>query len=163
MASAQRFSIRSAGSDVSTTAMLDHGAVTIEGIDSTFRVERAADGCYLVSDGSRIWRVFVAGPAEARQVWVDGLVAELEVISDHAPRKRRRASHGDLTAAPMPATVLQVLVGVGQAVSQGDVVLKLEAMKMELPIRASKSGTVTALHCQTGDLVQPGVPLIDIS
>jgi biotin carboxyl carrier protein len=73
-----------------------------------------------------------------------------------------RATHGAL-AAPMPGTIIDVAVGVGQPVRAGDVLLTIEAMKMELPIRAPKDGIVSAIRCAPGDLVQPGPPLIEIS
>jgi urea carboxylase len=38
----------------------------------------------------------------------------------------------------------------------------LEAMKMELPIKAPRDGRVTAVHCKPGELVQPGVPLLEL-
>ena len=69
--------------------------------------------------------------------------------------------HGALTA-PMPATVRRVLVGVGDAVKRGDSLVILEAMKMELPVRADVAGIVTAVHCREGELVQPGLTLIEI-
>ena len=64
--------------------------------------------------------------------------------------------------APMPATVVKVLVEPGQAVAEGDTVLVLEAMKMELPIRAPRAGVVKAVHCAQGELVQPGVALVEL-
>ena len=62
----------------------------------------------------------------------------------------------------MPATVRAVLVDVGAQVHVGDPVVTLEAMKMELSLRAPSDGTVTAIHCQVGELVQAGVPLAEI-
>jgi 3-methylcrotonyl-CoA carboxylase alpha subunit len=64
--------------------------------------------------------------------------------------------------APMPATVVAINTAVGQAVHEGDTVIVLEAMKMELPIRAPRTGVVKAVHCAQGDLVQPGVNLLEI-
>jgi 3-methylcrotonyl-CoA carboxylase alpha subunit len=64
--------------------------------------------------------------------------------------------------APMPATVARIQAQVGQRVTRGDTLLILEAMKMELPVRATSDGTVTAISCAEGELVQPGVPLIEI-
>ena len=63
----------------------------------------------------------------------------------------------------MPATVLSVLASVGQTVKPGDTLLMLEAMKMELPVRAPREGVVTAIHCREGELVQPGVMLVDVT
>ncbi len=56
----------------------------------------------------------------------------------------------------MPATVVKILVEPGAPVSKGDIVLMLEAMKMELPVRASRDGVVRAVLCKPGELVQPG-------
>jgi urea carboxylase len=62
----------------------------------------------------------------------------------------------------MPGTVVRVDVAPGATVRRGDTLVILEAMKMELPIRATSDGVVKALHCRPGDLVQPGVPLVDV-
>jgi len=59
--------------------------------------------------------------------------------------------------------VIDVAVGVGQQVRAGDILLTLEAMKMELPIRAPRDGIVSAVRCVPGELVQPGPPLIEIT
>jgi 3-methylcrotonyl-CoA carboxylase alpha subunit len=78
-----------------------------------------------------------------------------------AVRARPASHHGSLTA-PMPATVVRIEAEVGTQVKRGETLLILEAMKMELPVRASSDGTVTAVNCREGDLVQPGVALIEI-
>jgi biotin carboxyl carrier protein len=62
----------------------------------------------------------------------------------------------------MPATVVRIQAEVGQKVASGETLLILEAMKMELPVRAPADGTVTVVNCAVGDLVQAGVPLIEI-
>jgi biotin carboxyl carrier protein len=62
----------------------------------------------------------------------------------------------------MPATVVRIDAAEGTKVSAGDVVITLEAMKMELPLKAARDGVVTRLRCRPGELVQPGVPLADI-
>ena len=64
--------------------------------------------------------------------------------------------------SPMPATVRKVLVGAGDTVRKNDVLIVLEAMKMELPVKATADGRVGKVCCREGDLVQPGVPLIEL-
>jgi biotin carboxyl carrier protein len=121
------------------------------------------DGRYAVSDGTTIMHVRVAGPPEARFVSTGGQAARLEIeVEGQAPRPKRRAGSGE-TSAPMPATVIAIGVEIGQQVEAGAVLLKLEAMKMELPVRAPKSGTVSAIRCRVGELVQPGVPLVELA
>ena len=78
-------------------------------------------------------------------------------------RAARRKSHGESgVMAPMPATVVAIKTAVGETVDEGDAVIVLEAMKMELPIKAPRTGVVKAIHCAKGDLVQPGISLLEI-
>jgi 3-methylcrotonyl-CoA carboxylase alpha subunit len=63
----------------------------------------------------------------------------------------------------MPASVVSIKVRAGDAVTAGDVLILLEAMKMELPVKAPRDGIVGQLLCREGELVQPGVPLIELA
>ncbi|MCX7025755.1 MAG: biotin/lipoyl-binding protein [Spirochaetes bacterium] len=65
--------------------------------------------------------------------------------------------------APMPGTVISVRVSVGQAVKRGDVILILEAMKMENEICATMDGVVSALRVQAGASVNTGDPMLDLA
>jgi len=87
----------------------------------------------------------------------------------HAP-KRKSHSHasagagsGNLIKAPMQSTVVKIAVAVGEAVQEGDLVLVLEAMKMEQPIIAHKSGTITSISAEVGVTVGAGTALLEIS
>jgi biotin carboxyl carrier protein len=62
----------------------------------------------------------------------------------------------------MPATVLAIHVTAGQRVSRGDLLMVLEAMKMELPIRAPREGVIKAIRCRVGELAQPDMTLIEM-
>lgn len=68
---------------------------------------------------------------------------------------------GTLTA-PMPATVLAIHVAPGQVVARDEILLVLEAMKMELPVRAPRNGRIATIGCRPGDLVQAGVVLLEL-
>jgi biotin carboxyl carrier protein len=63
----------------------------------------------------------------------------------------------------MPATVRQIRVAVGDAVTRGETLILLEAMKMELPVRAGTDGIVARIDCAEGELVEPGRPLLEIT
>ncbi len=110
--------------------------------------------------GDRSERAWTAAAGDTRWVFLDGRVYEFD-IKRGAARKRGGAHPGSLTA-PMPATVRRVLVSAGDTVKRGDLLVILEAMKMELPVRADAAGRIAAVHCREGELVQPGVTLVDM-
>jgi biotin carboxyl carrier protein len=72
------------------------------------------------------------------------------------------ASSGEPVAAPMPGTILSVNVTAGQSVKSGDVLVVLEAMKMENEIKAPKDGTVASVNVSKGETVDTGATLVTI-
>jgi acetyl-CoA/propionyl-CoA carboxylase biotin carboxyl carrier protein len=85
------------------------------------------------------------------------------------PKPRKRGSHaaagtasGDAVTAPMQGTVVKVAVEEGQEVSTGDLVVVLEAMKMENPVTAHKDGTITGLAVEPGAAITQGTVLAEI-
>lgn len=115
-------------------------------------------GVFRVGDTSPR-RAWAAADGNVRWVFLDGHVYTIETARG-AGRPRARG-HGSL-AAPMPATVRKIGVAAGDRVKAGDVLIVLEAMKMELPVRAPRAGVVKALLCSEGELVQPGVSLVTL-
>ena len=77
-------------------------------------------------------------------------------------KKSAAAATGDSVAAPMQGTIVKVEVAEGQQVAAGDLIVVLEAMKMEQPLTAHKAGTVTALNAEVGVTVQAGTSLCEI-
>jgi biotin carboxyl carrier protein len=127
---------------------------------SSVRVTPLGDGRYRVSEGTRQWVAYGVATRDERWVFFEGRVHVIDV----SPPSRRKARHGhDETAlaSPMPATVVMINVRQGQQVEKGDLLVMLEAMKMELPIKAPRDGRVAALNCKPGELVQPGIPLLE--
>jgi 3-methylcrotonyl-CoA carboxylase alpha subunit len=105
---------------------------------------------YALKDKHRVW-VFLEG----RSYLIEG--------DDRAGDVRAHSTDDQMAlSAPMPATVIAITATPGQEVAAGDLLVMLEAMKMELPIRAPRAGRVKALACREGDLVQPGVPLVEM-
>ena len=81
-------------------------------------------------------------------------------------RERKKASanvSGDALTAPMQGTIVKIDVAEGQEVSAGDLIVVLEAMKMEQPLTAHKSGKITALNAQVGTTVPAGTLLCEIT
>lgn len=139
-------------------------------------VTSLGEGVYRVTEGSRARLAYAAGPSDARWVFLDGRVYVIEGSPEGLPhhaqpsgvaqpvkaaKRRSFRDEGTLTA-PMPATVIGIIVEPGQRVSAGDVLIMLEAMKMELPIRSPRDGAVKTISCRPGELVQPGVPLLEL-
>jgi biotin carboxyl carrier protein len=114
---------------------------------------------YLMKDGERQVRVAVATGSDATWVFVDGQVWR---VAKDADRRRDRSRGDSSVMAPMPAAVVAINTAPGTTVKEGDTLIVLEAMKMELPIRAPRGGVVKAVHCVKGELVQPGVNLLEI-
>lgn len=72
------------------------------------------------------------------------------------------AASGEPLNCPMPGTIISVNVSAGQKVKLGDVVVVLEAMKMENEIKAPKDGTITSVNVNKGDAVESGTLLVTI-
>jgi len=123
-------------------------------------VTRIAEGAYRVEHDGQTTIVYVAGPAGNRWAFWNGRVFRVEEPAA-APRRGRGHVAQSLTA-PMPATVIKVLVEAGASIKKGDTILVLEAMKMELPIRAPGDARVVAVHCKEGELVQPDTVLVEL-
>lgn len=124
-------------------------------------VESLGDGWYLVGDGSRRWQVAVASSATSHWVFVGGLVTQVSAARDNKVRERTRGTAEAGVTAPMPATVVAIHVTPGETVQAGATLIVLEAMKMEMPLRAPRGGVIKSIHCATGELVQPGINLLE--
>lgn len=126
-------------------------------------VTRIAPGAYRVERDGRQSVVYVAGAEGDLWAFTDGQVFREQQHRDGASGGSRPPEGGHyMLNAPMPATVIKVLVAPGQAVRHGDTLLVLEAMKMELPVRAPADGIVKAVHCHEGELVQPDRTLVEL-
>jgi acetyl-CoA/propionyl-CoA carboxylase biotin carboxyl carrier protein len=87
--------------------------------------------------------------------------------SSRKPKRERKkkegaAASGDAVTSPMQGTIVKVAVTEGQEVDMGDVVVVLEAMKMEQPLKAHKAGTVTGLTAEVGDSVTSGAVICEV-
>jgi len=148
----------------------DELAISIQKSGSTFQIKGenrtheievisvADDTAELRINGRRKLVPF-SRKADTLQFIYEGETYSTEVGETKSLRKR---GHELSMTAPMPGAVLKIFVKAGDVVTKGSPLLILEAMKMEHQISATYDGTVRAVHCTTGELVQPGVDLISI-
>jgi len=97
---------------------------------------------------------------ESEHIWVtlDGQTFCFHRL--HGERSEQSSSPGGFQA-PMPCKVLNVNVSKGDRVSKGDVLIVMEAMKMEHRIEAPSDGQITAIHAKSGELVAQGFELLE--
>ena len=126
--------------------------------------------------------------SETRKVIVDGVEFDVEIeqdgdmwkatvegqtfevqVPDAGPAPKQRRSSGGKSkksgkvSANIPGKVVTVEVSLGDEVQEGQVVMILEAMKMQNEIQAPVSGTVTEIHCEEGQAIEANVPLLVIT
>jgi len=85
---------------------------------------------------------------------------------EQAPKKTEKAAtvgDGELMSAPMPGTILDIMVTEGQTVKKGEIILILEAMKMENEIAAPADGVVSKIYTSKSSTVNAGDPLLTIA
>ncbi len=80
-----------------------------------------------------------------------------------APAPTMPASEGEPVAAPLAGNIWKVHAKPGQSVQEGDVLLILEAMKMETEVRAHQAGTIGSVFVKEGDSVVVGDPLLNLA
>jgi acetyl-CoA/propionyl-CoA carboxylase biotin carboxyl carrier protein len=114
-------------------------------------------------------RVTVEVDGRRLEVVLPGGLASGGVVSAVRPARRRGGGHaaaaagGDALTSPMQGTIVKIAVTEGQQVEEGQQVVVLEAMKMEQPINAHKSGTVTGLQAEQGSTVTAGAVICEIT
>ena len=106
-----------------------------------------------------VWNVTVQG--KQFQIEIEGGAA-----AEQGVKKRKRGGRGKKSgtiSSTIPGKIVSIAISEGQQVSEGDVVMILEAMKMQNEIHAPLSGTVSAVNCKPGDSVEANSPLVVIT
>lgn len=102
---------------------------------------------------------------DALSIWLDGRTYHLDLLSAAGRRAGAStalgASDGEIKT-PMPGTILKVLSQVGDTVEANQPLIIMESMKMEMTLAAPHAGTVLAVSCQPGQLVEMGVVLVKL-
>jgi 3-methylcrotonyl-CoA carboxylase alpha subunit len=133
---------------------------TDQRMTATRIIRRFDDGCLMEVDGRQM-RIQIFGSSQGMTLLVDGKAHEFHV-PDMLAAGVDSAVGSDHLVAPMPGFVKIVRVGVGDAVSTGDALIIMEAMKMELTLAAMDDGVVESVHVVEGDQVAEGTVLLSL-
>jgi 3-methylcrotonyl-CoA carboxylase alpha subunit len=158
-----RYGYRDGDREVWATLHFDAVGYRLELPSSTLWIDgrRDADGRLSATiDGRRVVASLVHDQG-AMHVFRRGRRATLTILDPLAMVSMAEGRDGRLTA-PMPGKVVQVLVGVGDRVGEGQPMLLLEAMKMEHTVKSPFGGRVAAIHYGPGDQVDEGADLLDL-
>lgn len=126
-------------------------------------VAAPAGGASPAARGVESYTVTVNGASYAVQVGPGGAVTGVQPAAAAAPATPVPSDGGEIVSSPMAGNISRINVSPGQAVAEGDVVIILEAMKMETEVRARSGGTVSHVAVKEGDSVAVGDTLVTLS
>jgi len=152
--------VRIESGGASRTVRVEPGAAEVDGRRAPISLRELDASLRELTVGGVRHRAAWARDGDRVFVWCDGRAYAF--ARARAARAAGASDHGADLRAPMPGRVRRVAVPAGESVDRGQVVLVLEAMKMEHAIRAPRAGVVRAVHVREGDLVDAGVELAEI-
>ncbi len=146
---------------------MDKYQYKVNGVDYEVEIEEIEGTTAKVTVNGKAFEVELKEPVKAttsKPAKVVAPVAAAAPAAAPAPASKPAAVAGEgaKVTAPLPGTITEVKVTVGQAVKAGETVIILEAMKMQNNIEAENSGTVTSILVGQGDAVMEGATLITI-
>ena len=124
-------------------------------------VEDLGGGLFFVRDGEAGETIHVVRDGDAVHLFWRGAAYLLQEETE-AYRAAHRHHHAGGLEAPMPGKVIAIKVVAGDAVTRGQELLVVEAMKMENAIRAPRDGRVKSVSAKVGDAVAPGTILVEL-
>ncbi len=125
-----------------------------------YEVEVEKGEAMLLDEYDAVAPVPVAAPVAAAPAAAAPVAAAAPAPAPAAPAA---VAAGEVVKSPMPGNILKIQVSQGQQVKEGDVLIILEAMKMENEIVATKSGSVAQIVVTKGQVVETGAPLVVIA
>ena len=119
------------------------------------------------TSGGQSHRFLLSWVGDELHLWLDGYLFVYEKVDTgrvdaRRPDRREQSASGNDILAPMPGTVAEILVQVGDQVERGQTVMIMESMKMELLITAHRAGVVLRLAVETGSQVDKGMRLLEM-
>ena len=128
--------------------------VSYDNNEYTIFAEEVKPGLLKISVGDRMFKCVISEGEENKFVFIDGNVFKVKRIELTGQRKTSK-KEGDLNS-PISGTIVDVKIKVGDKVKKGDVIIVIEAMKMEYLIRAPYDGKVKKIFFKTKDQIEIG-------
>ena len=135
---------------------------TVKGVDYDVEIEDIEGNVAKVSVNGIPFEVEMKQPVKATPKPTKVKPAVTTAPAPAAATPQAAAGAGKKVTAPLPGTITEVKVAVGQTVKAGETVVILEAMKMQNNIEADNAGTVTSVLVKQGDTVMEGTTLVTI-
>jgi 3-methylcrotonyl-CoA carboxylase alpha subunit len=136
-------------------------ALNLDNEESILEVARVGDQLRAVIDGSPV-SARVSADERSAEVLLDGVAFRLQKPPPPSVEGSASGSSSAGLVAPMPGTVVRVLVSEGDQVEEGQLLLVLEAMKMEQPFTAPRGGQIKSLPFEEGAMVPGGSVLVEL-
>ncbi len=128
--------------------MSERRKVTVDGEEFEVVIDREGE----------LWSVQVGGRTFSIEM---GEVPNSGKVS-RRPRNSRKGKSSGVVSSPIPGKIVSINLSVGDTVNEGDVIMVLEAMKMQNEIQAPIGGIVTELNCSPGETIEANSPLVVI-
>lgn len=136
--------------------------VTVDGAPFDVTAAVSSDGRLSLTTEQGVTSAELTAAGARRFVRLGHLDFVLEREASGARRGGGRGAHGGGLESPMPGVVTRVMVAAGEAVTKGQPLVALEAMKMEHLIRAPRDGRILAIPVTVGQMVSGGVSLVEM-
>ena len=142
----------------------DNYFVTYDNTEYKVSAEEIKPGHLKIKIGDRIIKSIVTEGKKEKFVFLDGNVFKVKAVELTGRKKQRKKESGEHDLdSPISGKVVQVKVKTGDKIKKGDVLIVIEAMKMEYLIRAPYNGTISKVHFKEKDHIEIGQTTVEIT
>ena len=138
-----------------------HFFITYDNTEYKVEAEEIKPGQLKIKIGKRVLKAVITEGDKEQYVFVDGDVYKIKHVELTAKKKTRKKEEGNLNS-PISGKVVNVKVKKGENVKKGDVLMVIEAMKMEYLIRAPSDGKVKKVNFKENDQIEIGEETVEI-
>lgn len=136
--------------------------ITYDNAEYRVEAEETRPGQLKIKVGDRLIKAVITEGEKEKFVFVDGDVFKVKPVELTATRKPKKKDEGDLSS-PISGKVVKVKVKNGDSVKKGDILIVIEAMKMEYIIRAPYNGKVKKVNFKEKDQIEIGQNTVDLN